>query len=35
MYKQDHCVNDLVINHQHKVLSTFNKVKAKEYLMFQ
>ena len=30
--KQDHCVNDLVINHQ--LLSAFNKLKAKEYLTF-
>ena len=33
--KQDDCVNDLVKNHQHKLLSAFCKLKAKEYLTFQ
>ena len=35
MNKEDHCVNDTIINHQQMRLSVFNENKAKEYLMFQ
>ena len=30
--KQDHCVNDQILNHQRMLLSAFNELKAKEYL---
>ena len=33
--KQDHCVNDQIINHQQTLLSAFNELKAKLYLMFR
>ena len=33
--QKDHCVNDLMINHQQMRLSAFNEYKAKEYLIFQ
>ena len=32
--KQDHCVNDLIIIDQKILLSAFNELKAKEYLIF-
>ena len=33
--KKDCCVNDLITNHQQMLLSAFNELKAKEYLIFQ
>ena len=35
MNKQDHCVNDKIINHQQMLLSAFNEPKAKVYLIFR
>ena len=32
---QDHCVSDLIINHQQMLQSAFNELKEKEYLRFQ
>ena len=31
--KQDHCVNDPIINHEQMCLSAFNEIKAKEHLI--
>ena len=33
--KQDHCVNDLIVNHHLMFVPAFNELKAKEYLTFQ
>ena len=33
--KQDHCVNDKIVNHQQMLLSAFNELRAKVYLIFR